>query len=181
MKHLNPRQAAPNDEAWTETVKGVRPLPHIEEPPSKPLIINPPKEHIDYQAVYSGESLSLLRVGSTDNIDKKTADKFKRGEFVIERRLDLHGYTEKEAFDKVEYFIKQAYLQRCRCVIIITGKGLHKEEEDWFEVRGILRDRVPQWLNTPDLRPLILSFSYARPADGGEGALYVLLRRKRNK
>ena len=54
------------------------------------------------------------------------------------------------------------------CVLVITGKG-----------RGVLREEVPRWLNEPGLRDAVLSFAYARPADGGEGALYVLLKRRR--
>ncbi len=180
MKQLKPKEAPLQDEAWKEALKGVRKIKSKEEPPSKPLIINPPVETVDYQAAYTGDTLSPLAIGTTDNIDRRTAEKFKRGEFAIEQTLDLHGYKEKDAYEKVVSFIKHAYLQKCRCVLIITGKGLHKEEEDWFEFRGILRNSVPQWLNTPELRPLILSFSYAQPADGGEGALYVLLRRKRH-
>jgi len=181
MRPFRPKEAPAQDEAWKEALKGVKRIKRTEEPPTKPLVINPPVERVDYQAAYAGEMLSPLDIGTTDNIDRRTAEKFKRGEFAIEKTLDLHGYKEKDAYESVVSFIKQAYLQKCRCVLIITGKGLHKEEEDWFEVRGILRNSVPQWLNTPDLRPLILSFSYAQPADGGEGALYVLLRRKRRQ
>ena len=98
-----------------------------------------------------------LSLGNTDNIDRRTAEKFKRGEFAIERRLDLHGMTEKEAFAAVDEFVRKAYMQKCRCLLIVTGKGLNREDDAWYEKKGILKDCVPNWLNGPELRPLILS------------------------
>ena len=179
MKKL-PETQAPDDDAWNEVLKGIKKLPSREEKPCPPLIINDIKPSINYAEAYSGDCLSELKVGSVDNIDKRTAEKFKRGDFVIQKTLDLHGYFEKEAFEAVEEFIKTAYMQKLRCVLIITGKGIKKETDEWYEKKGILKESVPNWLNTPQIRPLILSFSYARPEDGGEGALYVLLRRHRN-
>jgi DNA-nicking Smr family endonuclease len=129
--------------------------------------------------VYEGETLNYINVGEGVGVDKATLKRFKRGEFVIEAILDLHGYTSDEAYDKVESFIKNCYLYKKRCVQIITGKGLHKDDEDIFSVSGVLKDLVPKWLNTDNLRPLILLFDYSRQEDGGEGALTILLRRKR--
>lgn len=180
MKSLKTDILPPEDEYWKEVVKEVQKIPQKEEPPSKPLVINDIAPHVNYQKAYHGAPLSPLTVGSTDNIDRRTAERFKRGEFPIQRRLDLHGMTEKDAYEAVNNFIQNAYIQKLRCVLIITGKGLHKEDENWFTQRGILKEQVPQWLNTLSLRPLILSFSYALPADGGEGALYVLLRAHKN-
>lgn len=180
MKNLTSNLKPIDDGAWEEALKGVKKLPQKEVPPEAPLIIDDIEPTVNYAKAYSGASLKPLGVGETDNIDRRTAEKFKRGEFPIQRTLDLHGLTEKDAFDAVEAFIKNVYLDGLRCVLIITGKGTLREDDDWFERKGILKDRVPQWLNTPELRPLILSFSQALPADGGEGALYVLLRRHRN-
>lgn len=130
--------------------------------------------------VYCGTMLSDIKIGNMDNIDAKTAKKFKRGNFKIEAELDLHGYNENQAFDAVCNFIKSAYLQKKRCISIITGKGIHKnDEDDIFVSRGVLKDRVPQWLNLPDIRPLILSVFHPEHLKGGEGALHILLRRHR--
>lgn len=60
-----------------------------------------------------------------------------------------------------------------RCVRVITGKGRYRE------AGGVLRTEVPRWLNEPGLNERVLAFTHARREDGGEGALYVLLRRKR--
>lgn len=179
MKPLHSDKLAPQDEAWDEALCGVKKLPTVEIPPQAPLIIEEIIPSINYQRAYSGERLSALSVGETANIDANTAERFKRGEFKIERRLDLHGMTEKEAYEEVENFIKKSYQTKLRCVLIVTGKGTKRETDDLFSAKGIIKERVPQWLNSPEIRPLILSFAYALPIDGGDGALYVLLRRQR--
>lgn len=181
MKKLNFEITPEPDELWNDIKKNTKKLPQPELIPEAPLIIDEIKPSLNYNKAYHGDKLKNLTVGTTDDIDRRTAQKFTRGEFKIERRLDLHGYIEKEAYDKVFEFIKTSYLQNCRCVLIITGKGsLHREEDaDIFANRGILKEQVPNWLNSDELRPLILSFSYSKPADGGEGALYILLRRNR--
>ncbi|MBE6444944.1 MAG: hypothetical protein E7019_02655 [Alphaproteobacteria bacterium] len=180
MKRLDKDVApADNDPDWLEIIKSVKKIPQSEEKPTAPLIINEPEDNIHYSEVYNGDTLRRLEVGCVDNIDRRTAEKFKKGNFKIEARLDLHGKTEKQAFEAVEDFVKKSYLKKLRCILIITGKGFNKEDDLWYEKKGILKEAVPSWLNRTELRPLILSFSYANQEDGGSGALYVLLRRKR--
>ena len=175
----------PNDEdenCWQQLIKDVdkltceRPVPFTKNVKLKVV----PK--ISPNVVYGGSKLKDIVIGSMDNIDASTAKKFKRGEFQIEAELDLHGYTENRAFEAVCDFIKTSYLQQKRCISIITGKGLHKnDEDDIFAGRGILKDRVPQWLNLPDIRPLILSVFHPEHIKGGSGAIHILLRRHRKK
>lgn len=179
MKRLDTDVVPEDDEAWNDIIKDVKKIKASEEKPTAPLIIDKISPKIDYSAVYSGDSLQYLKVGDVDNIDKNTAEKFKRGLLPIEKRLDLHGLTEKEAFIAVDDFIRSAYIKKLRCVLIVTGKGINKDNTPWYDKKGILKLAVPNWLNGSELRPLILSFSYARPEDGGDGALYVLIRRNR--
>ena len=85
------------------------------------------------------------------------------------------------AFDAVESFIAKSYNHGLRCIIIVTGKGLnHNEDEDIFAQKGILRKSVPQWLNLPHLRAAILIYKHPSAKLGGDGALYILLRRNKN-
>ena len=88
---------------------------------------------------------------------------------LVDRRVDLHGLTTVNAESKLKQFIETAAYDGCRCVLVITGKGA-----------GVLRRNVPNWLKRPPLAPHVLALAEARPKDGGDGALYVLLRRKRN-
>ena len=169
-----------DDESWLDEIKHVIPLKKIArnvERKSKKLTIIP---KISINQVYHGDKLGDLDIGNTDNIDASTAKKFKDGKFRIEAELDLHGCTEDIAFDKVIDFVKDAYIKGKRCIAIITGKGLHADTDtDIFKNRGVLKERVPQWLNLPEIRPLILAIDHPLPKDGGSGVIKILLRRKR--
>lgn len=181
MKKLNNIPQAEDENFWKENIKGVKKLkqPNVPSGAEAPLIIDEIRQHIDYAQAYKGTTLDNLNVDEFNNIDRRTAEKLRKGEFKIERRLDLHGLTEKEAFEAVGNFIRNAYLQNLRCVLVITGKGLNRDTDDWYTRKGILREAVPAWFNTLELRPLILAVCHATQEDGGAGALYVLLRRKR--
>jgi len=116
-----------------------------------------------------------LTHGTAAGVDKRTNQRLIRGKTPIEGRLDLHGHTKESAHRALDAFIKGSFAAERRCVIVITGKGLRLESGEI----GVLRQAVPQWLNSPALRPMVLAYSHATPKDGGEGALYVLLKRKR--
>ena len=109
-----------------------------------------------------------LHHGETGGIDRGTQRRFFRGEVPIESRLDLHGMTAARAQNQLAQFIELSAYRGCRCVLVITGKGL-----------GVLHGHVPNWLKTQPLSSYILALAEARPKDGGSGALYVLLRRNR--
>jgi len=111
-----------------------------------------------------------LRQGERAGIDGRTQRRLFRGDVPVDRRLDLHGLTAARAESRLAQLIETAARDGCRCVLVITGKGA-----------GILRGHVPQWLKRQPLSPLILALAEARPNDGGSGALYVLLRRKRSR
>jgi DNA-nicking Smr family endonuclease len=114
-----------------------------------------------------------LRHGSASGMDRRQAERFKRGKMSIEGRLDLHGMTRAAAHGALRQFILGAEAADKRCVLVITGKGRASPQG------GILREEVPRWLNEPGLRDKVLSFDYAQQPDGGTGALYVLLKRRR--
>ena len=109
-----------------------------------------------------------LRYGEKAGIDGSTQRRLFRGEILIDLRLDLHGMTAARAHSQLIQFIVSAVHGGCRCVLVITGKG-----------SGILNGHVPSWLKQPPLSPHVLALAEARPKDGGGGAFYVLLRRKR--
>ena len=109
-----------------------------------------------------------LRHGEKAGIDGSTQRRLFRGEVLIDLRLDLHGMTAARAHKQLIQFIESAAGNGCRCVLVITGKG-----------SGILKGHVPNWLKKPPLSPHVLALAEARPKDGGSGAFYVLLRRKR--
>jgi DNA-nicking Smr family endonuclease len=99
-----------------------------------------------------------------------------RGRKEIDARLDLHGMTQTRAHRALSGFLQRAHSEGLTFVLIITGKGrtLGPESE-----RGVLRRQVPQWLSLPEFRALVVGFEEAHIGHGGEGALYVRIRRSR--
>jgi DNA-nicking Smr family endonuclease len=110
-------------------------------------------------------TLPELTAGAAIDVDARTVQKLKRGKLPVTARLDLHGHTQDEAYCALGHFLAAMQGASSRAVLIITGKS------------GVLRRQVPLWLNAPGNRARILSFAQARISDGGEGALYVLLRK----
>ena len=105
-----------------------------------------------------------------------------RGREAIDARIDLHGKTQSEAHDALVHFVRRAQSNGARIVLVVTGKGSGKGSEmshDTERERGVLRRQVPLWLALPEFRSFIVGFDEAHVAHGGEGALYVRLRRIR--
>ena len=114
-------------------------------------------------------------------LDRRTEEKLRRGKMAVEGRLDLHGHSQDEAHQLLHDFVMAAQAQGKRCVLVITGKGTPRASAN-FESgreRGVLRRRVPEWLSTPPLQDVVLKSVRAQPKDGGDGALYVYLKRDR--
>ena len=101
-----------------------------------------------------------------------------RGKEQIDARLDLHGLTQHQAHDTLLRFLRSASARDARLVLVITGKG-KRIDGDGERERGVLRRQVPQWLGLPEFRAVVLGFEDAAISHGGEGALYVRVRRDR--
>jgi DNA-nicking Smr family endonuclease len=89
---------------------------------------------------------------------------------AIDARIDLHGLGQFAAEDRLKSFLVRAQELGLRAVLVITGKGMSGD--------GIIRRRAPDWLADPVLRGVVAGISQAHPRHGGEGALYVALKRK---
>jgi len=119
-------------------------------------------------------------------LDRRKARKVGAGRVEIEGRIDLHGMRQAEAHAALRRFLLRGYAEGRRWVLVITGKGapLRRGEDDAGlvgvrdEERGVLKRNVPRWLEEPELRAIIIGFTTAAIRHGGEGALYVQLRRK---
>lgn len=155
-----------NDERWKDVKKPTGNTQKKEQKAAtrrQPLSTSktsPPEKHHEKELPY-------LREGEVVGLDRSTSEKLRRGKLKIEATLDMHGMTQDEAFDALRYFILGSHDKRKRCVLVITGKGA-----------GILRSNLPRWINAPDVRPYVLIYTHAHQKDGGDGAFYVLLRRK---
>ena len=144
--------------------------------PQRPALRDQPLR-VDRPA--KANNFPAISLGSYAGVDKNTREKFRKGEFDIDGRLDLHGYTRDAARRKVEDFIHRHYNQGSRMLLIITGKGTLGKNMD-EPATGVLRQSLPGWLEEDEIRPFILAFDKATIKDGGSGAFYVLLRRRRD-
>jgi DNA-nicking Smr family endonuclease len=115
-------------------------------------------------AVDSGEELVFLREGVTRQVLRK----LRRGHWVVEDSLDLHGMNRVEAALSVAEFLRRCGLRRLRCVRIVHGKGLGSRNRE-----PVLKDKLRRWLA---LREEVLAFCQAPATQGGGGAALVLLR-----
>ena len=108
-------------------------------------------------------------------LGRRERSQLSRGKKQIDARLDLHGMTQTRAHHALSGFLHRAHHDGLTFVLIITGKGKMGAESE----RGVLRRQVPHWLSLPEFRALVVGFEEAHIGHGGEGALYVRIRRAR--
>jgi DNA-nicking Smr family endonuclease len=150
---LKPPVASPEAEAQAAPEPAAAPKP----PPSP--IGSPPRS----------EPPPLAPIG------RRERSHLSRGRQEIDARLDLHGMTQTRAHRALFGFLQRAHHDGMTFVLIITGKGKMGSESE----RGVLRRQVPHWLGLPEFRTMVVGFEEAHIGHGGEGALYVRVRRAR--
>jgi len=174
---------------WKHVTRDAKPLAKREPPParatpseappakaaSKPEKTPKPARTLPRPAPVAKSKAAELPIehGRAAGVDRRSAERLRRGRLPVEARLDLHGYTQDQAHAALERFLDGAQGRGLRCVLVITGKGTTTE------AGGVLRGQVPHWLNEPGNRARVLAFDYAQPKHGGLGAIYVLLRRRK--
>ena len=116
-----------------------------------------------------------------ESLPDKDAKYFKK-EIIKTQKFDLHGYSLEEANNKVESLINESYKKGVRKLVIITGKGLHSENEKNPYVSknlGILKFSVPDYIKkNAELMNKVLDITDAELKDGGSGAFYIFLKKK---
>ena len=110
-------------------------------------------------------------------LGRRLKQRVARGREPIEARLDLHGFTQRDAHAALLRFLHRAQADGVKIALVVTGKGSGKSTS--AHERGVLKRQVPLWLSLPEFRPLVVGFEDAHVGHGGEGALYVRLRRAR--
>jgi DNA-nicking Smr family endonuclease len=114
-------------------------------------------------------------------LGRRLKQRVARGREPIDARLDLHGMTQRQAHAELLRFLHRAQADGVRTALVVTGKGLRKSSNsdgrDADNRPGVLKRQVPMWLALPEFRPLVVGFDDAHVGHGGEGALYVRLRR----
>lgn len=174
------RQATADKDLFLQAAGKVRPLAQPAKaqlkntkPPPQPL-----QHQLDEQAALqetlsdefdistlleTDEHLSYRRPGIGPDVTRK----LRRGDWAIQRQLDLHGLRTEDAREALGQFIREAHQQGLRCVRVVHGKGLGSPGKT-----PVLKGRVQSWLAQ---KKEVLAFVQARPAEGGAGAVVVLL------
>lgn len=112
--------------------------------------------------------------GAVHGLNRKLMQALKKGHIPIQGHVDLHGLTKEQAKARVAEFLLQNHRQGNRCVLVVHGRGLNSENHI-----PVLKERLPVWLTRGSVRKIVLAFSTARPYDGGTGAVYILLRKRK--
>jgi DNA-nicking Smr family endonuclease len=165
---------------WETVAKQVKPLRKkpramktpIEEPPvaAKPARLPKSQPAPVAKAAAPDKPPPLAPLG------RRERTQLSRGRKEIQGRLDLHGMTQTRAHRALLAFLERANRDGMTFVLVITGKGRTAGSES---ERGVLRRQVPEWLSLPEFRALVVGFEQAHIGHGGEGALYVRVRRSR--
>ena len=120
-------------------------------------------------------------VSSKDKLINKD-EKFKKKKFHETKSIDLHGYTLDEANNTIKDFIHTSHLNGVSKLIVVTGKGIHSQnEKDPYVSKelSILKYSVPEFItNNKNLMNIIYEIKDAKPEDGGDGAFYIYLKKK---
>ena len=165
------RKPDPDADLFAATFRDVKPLrrskisPHVDPAPApEQRRAEPPKPPAEPAVRPSAPN---------PGIDRSTAERLRKGRMDIDRRLDLHGLTEADAHGALDRFVRQAWRDGVRVLLVITGKG------SIGRGGGVLRRNLPRWLASGEHAARVLKIETAQPRHGGNGAYYVLLRRRR--
>ena len=182
----------PDWQLWIEVKKTVAPLrPLFEALEAAPLPL-PTKPAPPAPRVVKPSSHSLFRPipvmplarqpGPGERpLEPRIRRRVGRGQIEIDGTIDLHGMRQLEAEGALKRFIHARVARGDRTVLVITGKGLKKLGDDAAIIieAGVLRSRLPGWLASHDIAPLVAGWSVAAQNHGGDGAFYVRLKRGR--
>jgi DNA-nicking Smr family endonuclease len=176
---MNRRQLSDEErELWSGFARSITPLRRPEKSEKSSGAGDkavPPrlKPHVQPQSPPPAKTPPLAPLG------RRMKQRVARGREPIDARIDLHGMTQSQAHAALLNFLQRARADGARIVLVVTGKGVKRGERDDGAERGVLRRQVPNWLSLPEFRPLIVGFEDAHIGHGGQGALYVRLRRQR--
>lgn len=172
-------EMTPEDHAlWVHVTRSAKPLPGriaLEIPQTAPVAETAPSAK-PFHLTVMPEPKPRAQL-PLSGIEKRMVREVARGSRAIDGRIDLHGMRQNEAHAALTMFIHRAYSSGMKLVLVITGKG--GGTDAFGAERGVLKRLVPHWLADPSLRRLVIGFESAARGHGGEGALYLRIRRRR--
>jgi len=177
-------------EGVTRSVKPMRVRKRASDVDEAPPVAKPARKSASRPTAPASASIKVAlpkAPPSIARIEKRLKQKIARGSQTIDARLDLHGHTQAEAHDALYRFLRRTQSRGARLVLVITGKGGRDlggrdlgGRDQGGRGQGVLKRSVPMWLNLPEFRELVIGFDTAAISHGGEGALYVRVRRLRD-
>ncbi|MBY8977196.1 Smr/MutS family protein [Rhodobacteraceae bacterium NNCM2] len=180
LKH-QAKRATPNDDDRPAKRPTPPAPPFAEHLKREPQILRPEGSQLRGSTRIDLADHAPKTVGRPEpGLDRRTADKLRRGDRKPEARLDLHGMTADRAHSALNGFLARSILQSRRCVLVITGKGGRHQTDDAPFMRpdqGVLRQAVPRWLRSGPYARQIVGIFEAHPRHGGAGAIYVYLKK----
>lgn len=182
MPLLGRRQLTTDEEhLWSLVVRAVRPLRHAKKPATdarhKAGVRDATRSVQNRATVEPNVGAALRRAAAAPALSpimRKEMQKLARGNAAIDARIDLHGMTQAEAHGALQRLLHRSQANGAKFVLVITGKG---QPNSLRGERGVLRRQVPIWLTLPEFRRYVLGFDVAHTGHGGEGALYIRLRK----
>jgi DNA-nicking Smr family endonuclease len=178
---MSPRRLSDDERAlWKGVIRSIAPLrrrlpPEPDDtaaPPAAPAPKMRAKPRPGPRPAPTADVASPAQKPAPQPLTRRTKKRIARGTHAIDGRLDLHGLTQDEAHSALLSFLRGRQARGGRLVLVITGKGGRDGGGG-----GVLRRMVPLWLELPELRSMVIGFESAAVGHGGEGALYVRLRK----
>jgi DNA-nicking Smr family endonuclease len=168
---------------WRQVARSVKPLAGraLPEEPDPPLPAAPATDAATPVLVMAAK-LTVARPAQPPlaPLERRLRTQLRRGTQSVEAVIDLHGLRQDEAHAALRGFLRREQARGTKLALVVTGKGAAGDAL-FGEERGVLRRSVPHWLRLPDLRPLVVGFEEAEQRHGGAGALYIRLRRSRER
>lgn len=191
-RHLTDEERA----LWTGFARSIKPLDHAQEPPAlataaaEPVASKPAAAKLAAAKSAAAKPAATKPAARNDlpraekspplaPLGRRLRRRVARGREPIDDRIDLHGHTQTRAHAALLRFLRGAQASGAKVVLVVTGKGTGRGDRDAAAERGVLKRQVPMWLAQAEFRPFVLGFEDAHIGHGGEGALYVRLRRGR--
>jgi DNA-nicking Smr family endonuclease len=192
-RHLTDEERA----LWTGFARSIKPLDHAQEPSALEAVAPAAGGETTPVAAKSAAAKSAAakspaaKPAARDDLPRaekspplaplgrRLRRRVARGREPIDDRIDLHGHTQTKAHAALLRFLRGAQADGAKVVLVVTGKGTGRGDRDAAAERGVLKRQVPMWLAQVEFRPFVLGFEDAHAGHGGEGALYVRLRRGR--
>jgi DNA-nicking Smr family endonuclease len=191
-RHLTDEERA----LWTGFARSIKPLDHAQEPPAletaaaEPVASKPAAAKLAAAKSAAAKPAATKPAARNDlpraekspplaPLGRRLRRRVARGREPSDDRIDLHGHTQTRAHAALLRFLRGAQASGAKVVLVVTGKGTGRGDRDAAAERGVLKRQVPMWLAQAEFRPFVLGFEDAHIGHGGEGALYVRLRRGR--